>query len=65
MIHAATQKRTLRRAARRLIGGIIVVGVFTFGLILVLGHAPPLLRSLQSKCVRVDIIDTCRRLGEY
>jgi hypothetical protein len=41
MIHAATQKRTLRRAARRLIGGIIVVGVFTFGLTLVSGHAAP------------------------
>jgi hypothetical protein len=41
MIHAATQKRTLRRAALRLIVGIIVVGVFTFGLTLVLGHAPP------------------------
>jgi hypothetical protein len=39
MIHAATQKRTLRRAAGRLIVGIIVV--FTFGVILVLGHAPP------------------------
>ena len=41
MIHTATQKRTLRRAARRLIGGIIVVGVFTFGLTFVLAHAPP------------------------
>ena len=38
MIHAATQKRTLRRAAGRLIVGIIVV---TFGVTLVLGHAPP------------------------
>ena len=41
MIHAATQKRTLRRAARRLVVGIIVVGIFTFGLTHVLGHAPP------------------------
>ena len=41
MIHAATQKRTLRRAAGRLIVGIIVVSVFTFGVTLVLGHAPP------------------------
>jgi hypothetical protein len=40
MIHAATQKRTLRRAAWRLVVGIIVVGVSTFGLTLVLGHAP-------------------------
>jgi hypothetical protein len=40
MIPAATQKRTLRRAAWRLILGIMVVGVFTFGLTLVLGHAP-------------------------
>jgi hypothetical protein len=43
MIHAATQKRTLKRAARRLIGGIIVVGVFAFGLTLVSGHVPPTL----------------------
>jgi len=35
MIHAATQKRTLRRAARRLILGITVVSVLTFGLTLV------------------------------
>jgi hypothetical protein len=41
MIHAATQKRILRRAAWRLAVGIIVVGVFTFGLTHVLGHAPP------------------------
>lgn len=41
MIHAATQKRTLRRAGRRLIAGIIVVSIFTFGLTLVFGHAPP------------------------
>jgi hypothetical protein len=41
MIHAAAQKRTLRRAARRLILGIIVVSVFTFGLTLVFGHASP------------------------
>ena len=40
-MHAATQKRTLRRVARRLIVGIIVVSVFTFGLPLVLGNAPP------------------------
>ncbi len=41
MIHAVTQKRTLRRAAGRLIVGIIVVSVFTFGVTVVLGHAPP------------------------
>jgi uncharacterized membrane protein YgaE (UPF0421/DUF939 family) len=41
MIHAATQKRTLRRAARRLVAAIIVVSVFTFGLTFLLGHAPP------------------------
>jgi hypothetical protein len=41
MIHPATQKRTLRRAALRLIVGIMMVGVFTFGLTFVLGHAPP------------------------
>jgi hypothetical protein len=41
MIPAATQKRTLRRATRRPILGMMVVGVFTFGLTLVLGHAPP------------------------
>jgi hypothetical protein len=40
MIHAATQKRTLRRAAWRLVVGIIVVGAFTFGLTFVSGHAP-------------------------
>jgi hypothetical protein len=40
MIPVATQKRTLRRAARRLILGVMVVGVFTLGLTLVLGHAP-------------------------
>jgi hypothetical protein len=41
MIPASIQKRTLRRAARRLILGIVVASVFTFGLTLVLGHAPP------------------------
>jgi hypothetical protein len=40
-MYAAAQKRTLRRAARRLIVGIIVVSVFTVGLTLVFGHAPP------------------------
>jgi hypothetical protein len=35
VIHAATQKRTLMRAARRLVVGIMV-GVFAFGPILVL-----------------------------
>jgi threonine/homoserine/homoserine lactone efflux protein len=38
MIHAAAQKR--RRAAWRLVVGIIIVGVSAFGLTLVLGHAP-------------------------
>jgi hypothetical protein len=41
MIHAASQERTLRRAAGRLIVGIMVVSVIIFGLALVLGHAPP------------------------
>jgi len=40
MIRAATQKRTLRRAARRLVVGLIAVSVFAFGLTHVLGHAP-------------------------
>ena len=40
MIYAATQKRTLRLAARRLIVGIILASVFTLGATLVLGHAP-------------------------
>jgi hypothetical protein len=40
MIHAAAQKRTLRRAAWRFVVGIIVIGVSTFGLTHVLGHAP-------------------------
>jgi uncharacterized membrane protein YgdD (TMEM256/DUF423 family) len=41
MIPATTQKRTLRRAAWRLIVGIIVVSGITFGLTFVWGHAPP------------------------
>ena len=40
MISAATQKRTLKRAARRLIFGLIAVSVFAFGLTYELGHAP-------------------------
>ena len=40
MIHAAAQKRTLRRAARRLIIGVMAVGVFTLCLTVVTGHAP-------------------------
>jgi hypothetical protein len=42
MIHAAAQKRILRRAARRLIIGIMAVGVVTLGLTVVSGHAPPI-----------------------
>jgi hypothetical protein len=41
MIHAAAQKRTLRRAARRLIIGIMTVGVVTLCLTVVSGHARP------------------------
>jgi hypothetical protein len=41
MIPAATQKRTLKRAACRLVVGIIVVSGVTFGLTFVWGHAPP------------------------
>jgi hypothetical protein len=42
MIHAAAQKRTLRRAARRLIIGIMAVGVVTLCLTVVSGHGPPI-----------------------